>query len=99
MFRLALPVSGQALTGGYKTVNKTRYYFMENGRAACDAFASIGGKLYYFDGSYAQTSGGWFCTGDGYYYAGSDGSLLTDTVKEGYVLDSSGKSTTKYRIV
>lgn len=91
--------SGQALTSGFRTVNGTDYYFTENGRAARDTFTAVDGSPAYFDSSYARVSGGWFRVGDGYYYADEKGVLLTDTVKEGYRLDASGKCPTKYRIL
>lgn len=69
--------TGKALTSTWNTVNGTKYYMLENGRAAK----------------------GWFCVGDGYYYANSNSAILTNTVVEGYALDSEGKSTTKYRII
>ena len=60
---------------------------------------TINKKLYYFDKDCALVTGGWFCVDKGYYYAGKNGALSTNTVVEGYKLDSKGKSSTKYRII
>ena len=80
-------------------VHGTNYYFQENGRAARDAFTTVNGSPAYFDSSYARAANGWFCVGDGYYFADANGVLLTNAVKEGYRLDASGKCPTKYRII
>lgn len=90
---------GKAQTSNWETVNGTSYYFQANGQAAKDTFLTIGSNLYYFDDTCVVTTGGWFCVGDGYYFADENGVLSTDTVIEGYKLDSAGKSTTKYRII
>lgn len=93
--------NGRALTSGWETMGDTTYYFQDNGRAAKDAFLTLDGSLYYFDEHAALITGGWFCLGhqEGYYYAGPAGKLATDTVIEGYKLDATGKSSTKYRII
>ena len=93
--------NGRALTSVWETMGDTTYYFQENGRVAKDTFLSLDGSLYYFDEHAALITGGWFCLEEqeGYYYAGPDGQLLTDTVLEGYKLDATGKSSTKYRII
>ena len=91
--------TGRALTSDFKSVDGTDYYFQENGRAAQETFVTVDGALAYFDGNYARAADGWFCVGDGYYYADASGVLLTDTVKEGYRLDASGRCSTKYRII
>ena len=89
--------SGQALTGAFRTVDGIEYYWQADGRAARNTFVSSGGDLRYY-GDEGPMAGGWFCVGDGYYYADESGRLLTDTVREGYRLDENGKSATKYRI-
>lgn len=75
------------------------YWFRENGRAIRNAFVTVEGHRYYFGEDAAMLTDGWFCIDDGYYYANSDGTLATDQVVEGYVLDENGKSTTKYRVI
>ena len=90
--------TGQALTGAFKTVDGVEYCWQADGRAARNAFVTSGGDLRYYGDDCAPTAGGWFCVGDGYYYADESGRLLTDTVREGYRLDENGKSATKYRI-
>ena len=89
---------GRAVTG-WKNLENTEYYFQENGRVAKDAFVTIDEKRYYFDESYTIVTGGWFCVDEGYYFADEEGALLTDTVLEGYALDSNGRSSTRYRIL
>lgn len=89
---------GSALTDSWQTVNDATWYFGANGQAVKDGFQTIDGSLYYFQ-DYTVTTGGWFCVEDGYYYADEKGVLATDTVVEGYKLDATGKSTTKYRII
>ena len=91
--------NGRALTADWTTVNNAKYYFQANGRAAQNAFQILSEKIYYFNNDCTLVTGGWFCVGDGYYHAGDDGVLSTDTVVEGYKLDAAGKSTTKYRII
>lgn len=91
--------NGRAKTSDWETVNGAKYYFQSNGRAAKNSFVTIDGKIYYFGNNLAVTTGGWFCVGDGYYYANDNGALSTNTVIEGYSLDSTGKSRTKYRII
>lgn len=91
--------NGRAQTSNWETVNGASYYFQSNGRAPKNTFLTIKDNIYYFGSNSAVTTGGWFCVGKGYYYAADDGSLSTDTVIEGYALDSAGKSTTKYRII
>ena len=91
--------NGRAKTATWETINDSKHYFQSNGRAVRDAFATIDGKIYRFDNKAAVISGGWFCAGNGYYYADSTGALATNTVLEGYKLDANGKSATKYRII
>jgi len=93
--------NGRALTSGWETIGDTTYYFLSNGRAAKDTILSLDNKLYYFDAHAALFTDGWFCLEqqEGYYYAGPTGVLAADTVIEGYKLDETGKSSTKYRIV
>lgn len=91
--------NGRAKTAQWETTDGTDRYLMANGRVARNAFATIDGSIYYFDENYTVKTGGWFCVGNGYYYATDTGALLTDTVVEGYALDSAGKSSTKYRII
>lgn len=90
---------GCAITDNWQTVNGTTWYFDSNGQAVADTFLTIDGNLYYFDETCAVVTGGWFCLEDGYYYADENGIIATDTVVEGYKLDATGKSVTKYRIV
>lgn len=91
--------NGRAEISGWETINEKDYYFQANGRAAKETFVTIDDSIYYFDDSFDITTGGWFCVGKAYYYAAEDGKLSTDTVIEGYKLDSAGKCTTKYRII
>lgn len=90
---------GRADISTWETVNGNKYYFQSNGRAAKNAFVTLDGSIYYFNNEYKIATGGWFCVGDGYYYADQNGALATDTVIEGYKLDSVGKCATKYRII
>ena len=76
-----------------------QYRFGGNGRAVKDTFVTADGRRYYYGEDSKLVKNGWFCVDDGYYYAGPTGMLLTDQVKEGYVLDETGKSATKYRII
>jgi len=91
---------GRALTSGWETIQESRSYFQANGRALKETFFTQDDCIYYFDQHAALVTGSWFCVDaeEGYYYADSTGALATDTVIEGYRLDTSGKSSTKYRI-
>lgn len=93
--------NGRAFTSGAGASQEDHLYYQPNGRAAKDAFVTVDGRLCYFDESGKLVTGGWFCleSTQGYYYADSTGALATDTVIEGYKLDATGKSSTKYRIV
>lgn len=87
--------NGKAKTSG----EDGTYRFGADGRALRNAFVTLDGGRYYYGDDGALVKGGWFCVDDGYYYAGHDGKLLTDQVKEGYVLDETGKCSTKYRVI
>lgn len=89
---------GRAVTDSWQTLEGKSCYFQPNGRLAKDAFVTLEDKLYYFDPNCDITTGGWFCVGDGYYFADDKGELSTDSVIEGYRLDSAGKCATKYRV-
>lgn len=91
--------NGRAKTDAWVSTDAGTYYFQTNGRAVMDAFQTVDGALYHFDADGKRNGAGWFCVEDGYYYAGENCALLTDTVVEGYVLDAAGKSATKYRII
>lgn len=93
--------NGRAVTSGMGSFERDTRYYQANGRAVKDAFVTLDGSLYYFDAHGSLLTDGWFCLESerGYYYADSTGALATDTVVEGYKLDSTGKSSTKYRIV
>ena len=90
--------TGRALTGTLQNLNGKLYYFQENGRGAKSAFVTVGDRKYYFDGTSTAVMDGWFCVGRGAYYA-VDGVVQTDTVVEGYELDSTGRSASKYRMI
>lgn len=93
---------GKAFTDGLKQISfgsQVYYYFFQNsGKALTSCWNTVNGTKYYIQGN-GRASKGWFCVGDGYYYADSNSAVLTNTVVQGYVLDATGKSTTKYRIV
>lgn len=91
--------NGRAKASGWETIDGKPYYFQTNGRAAQNTFINDEGKLYYFDDKLELAKDGWFCVGNGYYHADENGALATDTILEGYVLDSTGKSLTKYQIL
>ena len=92
--------NGRAFTSGWDTIQENTYYFQDNGRAVKNTFLTLDNNIYYFDDHASLITDGWFCVdaNEGYYYASSTGVLATDTVIEGYKLDASGKSSTKYRI-
>ncbi|MBR5569575.1 MAG: hypothetical protein IKW10_01625, partial [Oscillospiraceae bacterium] len=90
--------NGRATVSDFEIIGEKTYYFQTNGRAVKSAFYTVAEDLYYFDKNGAVITGGWFCLGDGYYFANGDGHVSTNTVVEGYKVDASGKSTTKYRI-
>lgn len=91
--------NGRAFKSSWKKHNDKTYYFQDNGRAARKTFLKIDKNLYYFNGASTMKTGGWFRVDKGYYYAEKNGSLVTNKVVEGYKLDSTGKSVTKYRII
>ena len=98
-FEYYFGATGKGVVSGWQEVDGVNCYFQENGRVAKDTFVKLDGQLYYFGKDRAMKTGGWFCTGDGYYYAQADGALLTNTVKEGYALNADGKCATKYRVI
>ena len=73
-------------------------YYLKTGRAITGRFATISKKKYYFDSAGKVKKNCWFSVSSAYYYADDTGALKTNTVVEGYKLDSAGKSMTKYRI-
>ena len=92
--------NGKACKSTWKTTSSNNsYYLQDNGRAAKNTFLKINKNLYYFNGSSVMKKDGWFKVGKGYYYAENNGCLVTNKVIEGYKLDSTGKSETKYRII
>jgi len=97
-YRYYFGSDGKAITNTWQTAGGTRYYFTANGRAAKDTFLNIDGKIYFFNAASQYPKNTWFTIGDGYYYADDQGALLTNTVKEGYKLDATGKTNTKYRM-
>lgn len=91
--------NGRAFTSGWTEADGVNIYVQTNGRVAKDSFVTIEEKLYYFAPDFSLTTGGWFCVGDGYYYADETGALATNTVLEGYSLNDAGKTATKYRVI
>lgn len=93
--------NGKAFTGGLKAVpfgNQNYYYFFQNnGKARVSDWGTQGTSRYYFQAN-GRAAKGWFCVGNGYYYADNTCAVSTNTVVEGYRLDANGKSSTKYRI-
>lgn len=91
---------GRAMTSVWLELPQGLCYFQANGRAVRDDFLTLDGRSYYFDEEGALVTGGWFALDreQAFYYADPSGVLATDTVVEGYRLDETGRSATKYRI-
>ena len=87
--------NGKALRGSWKD----DCYYQDNGRQAQNEFLTIKSKKYHFSSNGKVNKGGWFCVGDGYYFADDSGVLATNTVIEQYKLDANGKCDTKYKVI
>ncbi len=96
---------GTAYTDGLKEVPfgtlSFYYLFAENGRAYTNGWQTVDDVRYYAQANGRVAFDTWVvhADGDAYCYIQSDGTLLTNAVKNGYRLDEDGKSYTKYRII
>ena len=79
-----------AMTTGFISVNGSDYYLYDTG-AMARGWVNISGSWYYFksDGTMVK---GWINTSDeSYYLEQNTGRMLTNTIIDGYKLDSDGK--------
>jgi len=85
---------GVPLSGCWKQLGATWYYFDSNGCAVTNGTYTVGKLLYLFDMNGKMHTGGWLYTDNGTYYAGSDGVAYTGMKTIGgkrYIFDMYGR--------
>ena len=85
-----LQADGVMKTGWLQDVNGTWYYMQQNGAMKTGWLQDTNGTWYYMQQNGAMKTG-WFKDVDGtWYYLDNNGAMLTNTVIDGYTLNSSG---------
>ncbi len=78
---------------GWVTKNGQKYYYSSDGEPV-KGKTMLDGKLYFFDPATGAMKKGWFKVNKNYYFANSNGVLVTNKWKSGRYLTSGGEAAT-----